>query len=278
MYKKRKNTMTSSSNVYSPVSDISNSYLKDQPLLFPIIHSSKNDSSIPFWSDNLNILFRFPDITEIFPSQSMTYNQNLNAISRLVLLITLVTFFLNNSYRILIIGILTLVSIWFVDYYKKKKEGPKKKVRFVDDIQEGYANPTTDLLNSFPKESEPVFQEPTSSNPFSNTLITDYDYNPHKKPAPPSYNENTNDQILEQAKLLVAECNPDQPGITEKLFGDLGDQLIFEQSLRPFLSNPGTTIPNDQTAFAEFCYGSMISCKEGNPFACARNLGRYTNV
>jgi hypothetical protein len=270
--------MTSSSSVYSPVSDISNSYLKDQPLLFPIIHPSKNDSSIPFWSDNLNILFRFPDITEIFPSQSMTYNQNLNAISRLVLLITLVTFFLNNSYRILIIGILTLVSIWFVDYYKKKKEGPKKKVRFVDDIQEGYANPTTDLLNSFPKESEPVFQEPTSSNPFSNTLITDYDYNPHKKPAPPCYNEITNDQILEQAKLLVAECNPDQPDITEKLFGDLGDQLIFEQSLRPFLSNPGTTIPNDQTAFAEFCYGSMISCKEGNPFACARNLGRHTNV
>jgi hypothetical protein len=37
------------------------------------------------------------------------------------------------------------------------------------------------------------------------------------------------------------------------------------------------TIPNDQGAFAEFCYGSMISCKEGNNFACARNMSHYTN-
>jgi hypothetical protein len=53
---------------------------------------------------------------------------------------------------------------------------------------------------------------------------------------------------------------------------------MFEQSLMPFNSNPNTTIPNDQQAFAEFCYGSMISCKEGNQFACARNLSRHTNV
>jgi hypothetical protein len=66
--------------------------------------------------------------------------------------------------------------------------------------------------------------------------------------------------------------------IADKIFHDLGEQLVFEQSMRPFYSNPGTTIPNDQTSFAEFCYGSMVSCKEGNKFACARNLGRYTNT
>ena len=58
---------------------------------------------------------------------------------------------------------------------------------------------------------------------------------------------------------------------------DLGEQFVFEQSLRPFHSNPSTTIPNDQQGFAEFCYGSMVSCKEGNMFACARNLARHTN-
>ena len=62
-----------------------------------------------------------------------------------------------------------------------------------------------------------------------------------------------------------------------KLFKDAGSELMFEQSLRPFNSNPSTTIPNDQAGFAEFCYGSMISCKEGNQFACARNLARHTN-
>jgi hypothetical protein len=86
-----------------------------------------------------------------------------------------------------------------------------------------------------------------------------------------------NNDILKQAKLMVVESNPEQPDIADKLFRDLGEQLVFEQSLRPFYSTASTTIPNDQSSFAEFCYGSMISCKEGNSFACARNLSRYTN-
>jgi hypothetical protein len=122
-----------------------------------------------------------------------------------------------------------------------------------------------------------TFDSTTSSNPFSNVLNSDYDLNPHKKPAPPSYNSIVNNNILDQAKQLVIESNPDQPDIADKLFKDLGDQYTFEQSLRPFHSNPSTTIPNDQQAFSEFCYGSMISCKENNMFACARNLARHQN-
>jgi len=83
--------------------------------------------------------------------------------------------------------------------------------------------------------------------------------------------------ILSQAKQFVADANPDHPDIADKLFKDAGSELMFEQSLRPFNSNPSTTIPNDQAGFAEFCYGSMVSCKEGNKFACARNLSRHTN-
>ena len=100
---------------------------------------------------------------------------------------------------------------------------------------------------------------------------------PDKKPAPPAFNKNVNEKILEDAKQLVVKSNPDQPDIADKLIKDLGEQYVFEQSLRPFHSIPSTTIPNDQQAFAEFCYGSMVSCKEGNPFACARNLTRHTN-
>ena len=108
--------------------------------------------------------------------------------------------------------------------------------------------------------------------------MTDYEDNPQKKPAPASFNVNVNEEILAKAKQTVAELNPGQPDLADKLFHDLGEQLVFEQSMRNFYSNPATTIPNDQTSFAEFCYGSMVSCKEGNKFACARNLGRYTNT
>jgi hypothetical protein len=121
-----------------------------------------------------------------------------------------------------------------------------------------------------------TFDTPTSKNPFSNVLVTDYEFNPQKKPALPSYPEDVNNEILFQAKKLVNEMNPSQPNLSDKLFKGLGDEMDFEQSLRQFNSNPATTIPNDQRAFAEFCYGSMVSCKEGNLFACAKNATRYT--
>ena len=44
-----------------------------------------------------------------------------------------------------------------------------------------------------------------------------------------------------------------------------------------FYTTPNTTIPNDQNAFANYCYGDMISCKEGNPTACERNNARWIN-
>ena len=123
-----------------------------------------------------------------------------------------------------------------------------------------------------------LFSTPQSNNPFGNTMLSDYDEADKKKPAPPSYNKRINDHIVTQAKQAIMDNNPEQPHITNRLFSGLDDDLAFEQSMRPFYSMPSTTIPNDQQSFAEFCYGSMISCKEGNEFACARNMTRHTNM
>jgi hypothetical protein len=279
-------TTTSSSNVYSPVTDISfnNNNQKKSILQTP---------SIPFWGDNPNILLQ--NTSELFPVENMTYNQSLNAITRLVILITIIMFFVFRKWTLVFISLVTLGSIWALQqYHTGKFEKKGKKVSFKsgsdksgsgeeDDsnstLTEGfvskYKNPAKELMGEVNTD---IFQKPSSTNPFSNTLMTDYDYNPHKKPAPPSFNVNVNDDILNQAKKNVIDCNPGQPDIADKLFRDLGDQLVFEQSMRPFYSTASTTIPNDQTSFAEFCYGSMISCKEGNKFACARNLSRHTNI
>ena len=96
-------------------------------------------------------------------------------------------------------------------------------------------------------------------------------------PAPPASNPTVQELITQNVVRTVQQANPTQPDISEKLFRDLNEQLTFEQSMRPFVSNPATTIPNDQGAFAQFCYGDMISCKEGNMFACGRNTNHYTN-
>jgi hypothetical protein len=63
-----------------------------------------------------------------------------------------------------------------------------------------------------------------------------------------------------------------------KLFGTLGDNVGFDASMRNFYPMPNTRIPNDQDAFAKFCYGEMKSCKEGDEFACGRINSRLGQV
>jgi hypothetical protein len=240
------------------------------------IHSKQHnvsDSKIEFWSNNPNILLHRDYIFEFFPVENMTYEQKMNAISRLIIGLTIIGFAISRNFRLILISFIILLAIYLL--YKSNKVE-----RFSNSKKETFENPAIDALKKQGviqnvSELENIFDEATSSNPMSNVLMTDYEYNVDKKPAPSANNQIVNEDILTQAKKLVAGLNPDQPDISNKLFRDLNDEMEFEQSMRQFYSNPSTTIPNDQKAFAEFCYGSMISCKEGNMFACARNLSRH---
>ena len=260
---------------------------------------------VPFWGSNPNIIFtQF----EFFPVSSMTYEQKLNAITRGILVLGLATFAFTTSLRILAITFVTILAIFGIHHYEKREgmidltgkdevfsENNPIKSQFLDmpgqvdpaTIQykkpdatnppqklRSYQNPADLVLNDKNISTSGVFGEPSASNPFGNFLVSDYVNNPNKKPAQPAFNNNG---ILSEAKKLVAELNPGQPDISDKLFKDLGEQYVFEQSLRQFTSNPSTTLVNDQTGFADFCYGSMTSCKEGNLFACARNLPRHVS-
>jgi hypothetical protein len=232
--------------------------------------------TIPFWSDNPNVLLNPEYILEFFPVETMTYEQKLNAISRTIIVLSIISFIFTKSTRLIVISIITLAAVFFLYSFQKNKDKTKRKN--MENDTEGFVNPADDVLQKYNYTKNPeVFDKPTSENPFSNILIPDYEYNPDKKPAPPAFNNTVNNNILEQAKQLVSEMNPGQPDISDKLFKDLGEQYVFEQSLRQFNSNPSTTIPNDQKGFAEFCYGSMVSSHDGNPFALARNLPRYNN-
>ena len=239
-----------------------------------ISNNSMNNISellVPFWSDNPNVLLQGKYIAEFFPVSSMTFNQRLNAISRSVLVLIVLLFIFYKNVRILFIGLLTMGAIYML-HYTRQKECRKK-----EGFSERAENPALAVLqDKGATDLAETFDKPTDTNPFSNVMLPDYDFNVDKKPAPPAFNANINQTILEQAKQLVVGQNPGQPDIAQKLFTDLGEQFVFEQSLQPFFSNAATTIPNDQAGFADFCYGSMVSCKEGNLFSCARNLDRHT--
>ena len=85
--------------------------------------------------------------------------------------------------------------------------------------------------------------------------------------------------INEKTEEFIVSNFDDDSKIKKKLFSNLGDSFEFEQfAQHNFYATPNTQIPNNQKEFAEFCYGDMISAKEGNDYALIRNNPRIGAV
>tara|TARA_B100000073_G_scaffold264978_1_gene224606 strand:- start:33 stop:695 length:663 start_codon:yes stop_codon:yes gene_type:complete len=208
--------------------------------------------TIPFWFNDPSILLNKKHLFVIWPNSFMTYEEKLNAITRLVILLSVCGYILTSSQNILITSLITIICI--VMLYKMKK---KDNSAILENLaHEGFTGTETF------EELKDNFQEPTVKNPLQNMEQT-VD-NVEKKPAAPSFNKIVNDKIKETAKEQIQENHPDFPDINKKLFRDLGEHENFENSMRPFYSMPNTRMPNDQKSFSEFCYGDISSKKEEN--------------
>ena len=216
-----------------------------------------------FWLNNPNILFKTDELSNMWPSAEMTFEGKLNAMSRLVILLTGVGFLITHKTKVVLSGIVTLGAIILLYLIKKNKATTK----------EGYTD--RELYNVMNSE----FTKPTTMNPVMNILLPEINDNPHRYEALPSFSPVVEDDINEKTKNFVTSNFNDEK-IEERLFNDLGDNFTFEQSMRAWHPMPNTTIPNDQKAFTDYCYGDMIACRDetNNEIACLRNSPpRWTN-
>jgi len=218
--------------------------------------------STPFWLSNPNILFKSDQIYTIWPTSDMSFEEKLNAMTRLIIVLTLVGYLITRNIKILLSGLITLGVIILLFYIRKSKN-----------TKEGYTNAQLyDIIKS-------DYTEPTVNNPSMNVLLTEINDNPQRKEAAPAFNPIVEDDINKKTKEFVAN-NFNDPTIDERLFNDLGDNFTFEQSMRSWNPTPSTTIPNDQKAFTDFCFSDMIACRDinNNETACVRNSPpRWTN-
>jgi hypothetical protein len=216
----------------------------------------------PFWLYNPNILFKSDQIYNIWPSSQMSFDAKLNAMTRLVTLLTVLGYLLTKNIKIVLSGLVTLGAIILL-FFIRKNNGKK----------EGYSNAE---LYSILKDD---YTEPSVKNPMMNVLLTEIADNPRRKEAAPAFNPIVEADLNEKTKQFIAN-NFDDPAIDERLFNDLGDNFTFEQSMRAWNPMPSTTIPNDQKAFTDYCFGDMIACRDdnNNELACVRNSPpRWTN-
>lgn len=221
----------------------------------------------PFWTKDPTILLKRGHINQLFPSSTMTTEEKLNAITRLVILLTILGYLLSQTTRIVITGLVTLGVIIFLYHAKKNNIQVHDKTSI---HRENFATMQKDCHNVLKQ----INTSPSQQNPLMNVLLTEIHDNPSRNQALPAYNPTIQKDIDEKTIEMVTN-NFNDKNVDKRLFKDLGDNFDFDQSMRSFYATPNTKIPNDQTAFADFCYGDMTSCKEGDGLACVRDNPRY---
>jgi hypothetical protein len=185
-----------------------------------------------FWIDNPKILFNINHIREIWIYPGMNLNQKLNSMTRLIILLSLLGFVVFNRTVFLVMGLI-LISL-IVIFYKK------------DSLMEGMTNTHTMI-------------QPT--NPVNNVLMTDYKDFPNLKPNHPEYNEAVENSINTSALSSIMLQNKENKDMIRS-FGTTRDQMEFEQSMRPFYTQPVNTVDQvEYTGFMKFLAGSMPSDK-----------------
>ena len=229
----------------------------------------------PFWLNEPTILFNKKYITEIWPNSNMSNMEKLNAISRFVILASLLGYLITLNIGMIFVCVITLavIAVLYHVQSNKAKEDEMAKEK-PSKIKENFTNSV--LYN----EVKDDYTNPKQNNPMMNVLLPEISYNPTRNEAAPAFNAEVEKKINNNTKEYVVdttfsdESSKQKEYIKRKLFSDLGDSYTFDHSMRNFYTNPNTTIPNDQAGFANFCYGDMISAKEGNEFALGRNQPR----
>jgi len=210
-----------------------------------------------FWLNDPTVLMNKKYMTRVWPQVGDTFEQKLNSVTRLVILLSILGYLLTSSLKLLVSGVVTLVVLVVV---YKTQHGKRVNQKLQTAMKEGFTNPD---LYSITKSH---FTQPTVQNPLMNVQLPEIKYNPKRKIAAPSFNPAVENEINESVKQ----------SLDKRLFQNLGDSINFDSSMRGFYTTANTQIPNDQRGFAEFCYGDMKSCKEADAIQCEKKNYRYT--
>jgi len=235
------------------------------------------DSSnlVEFWLNNPNALLDQKYIRDVWPDESMTFERKLNAITRTIMVMTLVGAVLirRRTTAIMASGVLATASLAFLHYIKNPSGQDREGFMNMSNEQD-VAN--DEFTHDAGRETEGMShiegegvrkkhkQGVYASNPFRNVMVPDYGTAALEQPGieDEEYEDiydtvkrNTVDEFQNEDEIESEEMH-------SKLFQSLGDSYVFENSMRNYATNPSRTVAGNQDEFAKYCYGDMCSMKE----------------
>jgi len=183
---------------------------------------------------------------EIIPTQQMSWLDKCYCIARLIAIVTILTYIITQDINSIVGGFFSLIILIVIYFLKKNKTEPFEALYPSNKV----TTTGTEKLNS--------------KNPLNNVLLTQIADNPDRKAAPKAFLNEV--PINKSTQKLVQAVNPEIM-VNRDLYGDLAANVEFNDSQRAFYSTANTRVENDQSSFANWCYGKMHSAKEGNAFA-----------
>ena len=225
----------------------------------------------PFWSNDPTILFNKDSISQLWPTQQMTFEAKLNAISRIIIVMSLLGFLFTRNINILVIGVVTLAIIFTLYKLRKQKlvSSLIKKEGFTVNSSTQPVALSQNQMTTNPVTLETVlrsnFHPTTKKNPFGNVLLTDIMDTPNRPAAAPSFNPDVYDDIDSAVKKQTQMLNPGIINTNKQLYGDLYENYQLDNSMMRFYSTANSRIASDQGAFSQYLYGNMPSSKSSGP-------------
>jgi hypothetical protein len=181
---------------------------------------------------DLKQIFNSKEILKFWPTASQNASQRTLATSRFVIYATCIVYLIQRDPRIFALGALVLGVLYYLYINNMITDG---NVKVGNGRQANIIQPEVSL--------------PTRQNPMGNVLMTDYVDNPDR-PSAAWYPSVRTEVQQEWSKIHPFEK--------------------IRDAERNFYTMPVSTIPGDQTAFAEASFGKKFSpmCKDQGGSAC----------
>jgi hypothetical protein len=189
--------------------------------------------SDPFIINNWETFYKNDNYYRIIPSKEMSKIEQLNALLRFFVYLTIIFLVLRVKtewFYIPFLSIILIIILYFFQIYDK-----------VDVQREEFCR--TGKCNNIE-----ACQLPTYDNPFMNATLNDYANNPNRPPACDNSDKMVRSQIDKK--------------FFRNVLRDVDDLYGVGYSQRQFYTTASTTIPNNQDAFAKWLYKMPETCKE----------------
>ena len=181
---------------------------------------------------DLKDIFKQDELLDFWPTSKQSANERVLATTRFVIYSTCIIYFIQRDTRIFALGLLVLAVLY---YLKKNNMIVDGKTSIASGRQANILRPEVSL--------------PTRDNPMGNVLMNEYVDEPDRPSA--AWYPSVRTEVQQQ----WSEIHP---------FERIRD------AERNFYTMPVTTIPGDQTGFAEASFGKKFSpmCKDQGGTAC----------